>query len=528
MRFDRRGMVLAGLVGAGALTPNLATAAPPKPTSPTDHWFNIRDYGAVGDGARIDTTAINKAIAAAASHGGGTVYFPPGTYASYTLRLKSKVTLLLDVGAVLLAADTPPGGPGYDSPDEGAATNKFQDYGHSHWANSLIYGEGLHDIAIVGQGLIWGKGLSRGHRFDTDPPDVSGPGVGDKAIALKNCRNVLLRDFKVLQGGWFALLATGVDNMTIDNLVVDTNRDGLDIDCCRNVRVTNCTINSPWDDGICPKSSFALGYARPTENLTISDCFLTGDFEMGSVIDGTWKRMPPTFSGYGRIKLGTESNGGFKNITITNCVFDNCYGLALETMDGALTEDIAISNIAMRGLRFPPLFLRLGSRMRGPAGAEIGKLRRVTIQNIVSHGAKPWPSIIAGVAGHPVEDIKISDVYFHQQGGGSAELARRDPPEADKAYPDPDMFGDLPANGFFIRHARNIEMSNVEIAVEAPDARPAFWMRDVTDIDLFRLRLPRGANGGANFALDQVTGFRSFGGRWLEDRRFDGTVTQTF
>jgi hypothetical protein len=184
---------------------------------------------------------------------------------------------------------------------------------------------------------------------------------------------------------------------------------------------------------------------------------------MGSVIDGTWKTMPPGFHGYGRIKLGTESNGGFKNVTITNCVFDHCYGIALETMDGALTEDIAISNITMRGLGFPPLFLRLGSRMRGPAGVPVGKLRRIVIQNIVSYGATPQPSIIAGVAGHPVEDVKISDVYFHSQGGGSAELAKRQPPEADKAYPDPDMFGDLPASGFFIRHARNIEMSNIEI-----------------------------------------------------------------
>ena len=335
---------------------------------------------------------------------------------------------------------------------------------------------------------------------------------------------MLLRDFKILRGGWFALLATGVDNMTIDNLIVDTNRDGLDIDCCRNVRVTNCTINSPWDDGICPKSSFALGYARPTENLTISDCYLTGNYEMGSVVDGSWKTMPASFHGYGRIKLGTESNGGFKNVTITNCVFDHCYGIALETMDGALTEDIAISNITMRGLGFPPLFLRLGSRMRGPAGVPVGKLRRITIQNIVSYGATPQPSIIAGVAGHPVEDVKISDVYFHQLGGGSSELAKRNPPEADKAYPDPDMFGDLPATGFFIRHARNIEMSNVEIVTETADARPAFWLNDVVEADFFRLRLPK----GPSFHLDQVSAFRSFGSRWIEDRRFDETVSQTF
>jgi polygalacturonase len=237
------------------------------------HWFNVRDFGAVGDGATIDSPAINKAIDHVASRGGGVVHFPPGTYACYTLRLKSNITLHLGEGAVILAAAPTGVAPnGYDDPGPGAG-NAYQDYGHSHWSNSLIFGEGLHDIAIVGTGLIWGKGLTRGHRFPDDAPDISGPGVGDKAIALKNCRNVLLRDFKILQGGWFALLATGVDNMTIDNLIVDTNRDGLDIDCCRNVRVTNCTINSPWDDGICPKSSFALGYARPTENLTISTAF---------------------------------------------------------------------------------------------------------------------------------------------------------------------------------------------------------------------------------------------------------------
>jgi polygalacturonase len=162
--------------------------------------------------------------------------------------------------------------------------------------------------------------------------------------------------------------------------------------------------------------------------------------------------------------------------------------------------------------------------MRGPAGAAVGKLRRITIQNIVSHGATPQPSIIAGVAGHPVEDVKISDVYFHSRGGGSADLAKRRPPEADKAYPDPDMFGDLPASGFFIRHARNIEMSNVEIVTEAADARPAFWLNDVEEIDLFRLRLPK----GPSFLLDQVTGFRSFGSRWLPDRRIDETTTQSF
>ena len=96
--------------------------------------------------------------------------------------------------------------------------------------------------------MIWGKGLSRGDR------DLAlAAGVGNKSISLKNCRNVTLRDVSILHGGHFAILATGVDNLTIDNLKIDTNRDAIDVDCCRNVRISNCSVNSPWDDGICLK-----------------------------------------------------------------------------------------------------------------------------------------------------------------------------------------------------------------------------------------------------------------------------------
>jgi len=96
--------------------------------------------------------------------------------------------------------------------------------------------------------------------------------VGNKSISLKNCRNVLLRDFSILHGGHFAILATGVDNLTLDNLKIDTNRDGMDIDCCRNVRVSNCSVNSPWDDAICLKSCYGLGFARSTDHVTITNC----------------------------------------------------------------------------------------------------------------------------------------------------------------------------------------------------------------------------------------------------------------
>ncbi len=261
-----------------------ALAQAPKPNG-GELLFNIRTYGAVGDGKTLDTPAINKTIAAAAAAGGGTVIFPAGNYLCFTVRLQSLVDLYLCSGCTITAADSPkPGeatgynGGTYDAAGPAQPWEAYQDYGHNHWNNSLMVGDAIHDFSISGPGLIHGRGLSHGSA-SSRPGMVSfiaeQPGVGNKAIALKNCRNVLLRDFSVLKGGHFAILVTGVDNLTIDNLTIDTDRDGMDIDCCRNVRVSNCTVNSPWDDAICPKSSYASGSPRSTDNVTITNCFVT-------------------------------------------------------------------------------------------------------------------------------------------------------------------------------------------------------------------------------------------------------------
>jgi polygalacturonase len=524
---NRREIVTwAGSLAAAALP--VAAGASPSPRS-TDSpaangaaagWFSVRSYGATGDGKTLDSPAINRAIEAAAAAGGGTVYFPAGVYASYSIRLKSHIMLYLDHGAVILAESTPHDGMssgGYDAPEPQGAWEPYQDFGHNHWHNSLIWGENLHDISIAGPGLIWGKGLSRGWNGEAELPDSNKRGVGNKSIALKNCYNVTLRDFSILQGGWFGLLATGIDNLTVDNLRIDTNRDGMDFDCCKNVRVSNCTVNSPWDDGICPKSSYALGYPRVTENMTITNCMVTGGYQLGSVLDGTWKPLadgPRTYR-TGRIKLGTESNGGFRNITISNCVFDSSHGFILESEDGAVCEDITLSNIAMRGTYNSPIFIRLGTRMRGPKDAKVGYIRRLLINNISSSGATLLPAIISGVPDYAIEDIKINNVYLHQIGGAAAEMAALQPPENETKYPDPEMFGSIPATGFFLRHIRNLEMSNVEIATETPDARPAFWLKAVEGADFFRVRVPRGS--APAFDLTDVKDFRVFGSQFVPD-----------
>jgi polygalacturonase len=485
--------------------------------------FNVRTFGAVGDGKAIDTPAVNRAIEAAAAAGGGTVWFPTGTYACYSIHLKSNVALHLEQGATILAADTPLEGTttgGYDAAEPNEAAHDYQDFGHTHWHNSLLWGEDLHDIAITGRGMIWGKGLSRGSGRET--PKAESPGVGNKAIALKNCRNVLLRDFAILKGGHFGVLATGVDNFTIDNLTIDTNRDGIDIDCCRNVRVSNVTVNSPWDDAICPKSSFGLGYARATENVTITNCYVTGIYELGTLLDGTFKKFAPDFRvpRTGRIKFGTESNGGFKNITVSNCIFEGCNGIALEAVDGALLEDVTFTGITMRDISAAPIFMRLGSRMRGPQGVPIGGLRRVTLSNIVSYNsASKLCAILCGIPGHLIEDIKIHDIYLHHQGGGTKDMAAIQPPEFENKYPEPTMFGPmLPAHGFFVRHAKNLEFSNVEIAYANPDERPAFVMEDVQGGDFFRVKTPAGK---PVFSLKNVSDFRTLACRGVKDSQID-------
>lgn len=471
-----------------------------------DFFYNIKDFGAKGDGKAVDTKAINDAIEAASKQGGGTVYFPAGTYLSYSIRLKSNIGLYLDHGSVLLAADSSAGGR-YDAaePNEWGDKYQYQDFGHSHWHNSLIWGEGLENISITGPGIINGKGLAR---FASERRPW-----GNKAISLKLCRNVILKDFTILNGGHFGILATGVDNFTIDNLKMDTNRDGIDIDCCQNVRVSNCTINSPYDDAICLKSSYALGYARPTQNVTITNCQVTG-YDLGTFYNGTyqrkeWNRVPDREGPTGRIKFGTESNGGFKNITISNCVFEFCRGLALETVDGGLLEDVTINNITMRDVTNSPIFLRLGARMRGPAETPVGKLRRITISNLNAYNADShFATIIAGLPGHDIEDIKLSNVrIYYRPIDSPATKIQVVVPEHEKTYPEPAKMGVMPSYGFFIRHAKGIELNNVEISYLGKETRPAFYLEDVKEIGLRNLNA-HPVPGVPRFILKNVSDFK--------------------
>jgi polygalacturonase len=503
MSLSRRRIVTWGAAGAaGAALPFGSAAAfadPPIPAPETrglGRVFDVTRFGAKGDGVTIDSDVINATIDAAAADGrGGTVYFPAGTYASYSIRLKSNVELYLAQNATILAA-APANGRGYD-PAEPGAGNPFQDFGHSHWHNSLIWGENLTNVTIAGPGKIDGKGLVSGGSAESAPLN------GNKAIALKLCRNVLIQGITIVNGGHFGILPTGVDNFRIDSLVIDTNRDGINVDCCKNVRISNTTVNSPNDDAIVLKSSFALNVARATENVTIDNCMVSG-YNLGTLVDGTFKTG--NFGRTGRIKFGTEANGGFRNIAISNVIFEFCRGLALETVDGGLLEDVTISNLTMRNVQMP-IFMRLGARMRGPAGVPVGSLRRVSISNVIAHNADPrYPSTIAGIPGHNIEDVRISDVRHHMLGGLTPADAAADPPELETAYPEPTMFGTLPAYGFFIRHVNGLNLDNVEVRYETTDTRPAIVVRHAADVDFHHCRADK-APEVPTFLLDDLDGF---------------------
>jgi polygalacturonase len=537
---------MASLIGA-AFLPFSSSRAAASQTAPMG-GFDVRAFGARGDGATIDTAAINAAIEAAAQGGGGMVRFPPGRYLSFSIRLRSNVALVLEAGSVLIAADPatdPADGQGQYDPAEPNPWDAYQDFGHSHWHNSLIWGEGLENVSITGTGRIWGRGLTRSGPGANralkagDMPSSLGQsdpmgertrkgrvfgaemaGKGNKAIGLKNCRNVLLRDFSMLKCGHFAVLATGVDNLTIDNLSVDTDRDGFDIDCCRNVRIANCYVNTPNDDAICLKSSFALGKARFTEHVTITGCQVSG-FDLGSFLDGTYattqKEAPDKEGVCGRIKLGTESNGGFRNIAIANCVFEHCRGLAIESVDGAVIEDVTVDNLAMRDLTTSPLFIRLGRRMRAPEGTPVGAIRRVNISNVtVSQANAPYASIVAGLPEAPVEDVRISNLTVVHGGGGRAADLQRQIPEHPDHYPEPSMFGVTPAYGLYVRHARNLSVHHADLRAAAREGRPPVVLHDVDGAGFEHVRFAHDA-AAPTFVLQDVRGLAVQDARGMRD-----------
>ena len=497
----------------------------------SENYYNVVDFGAKPDGKTKNTAAINSAIEAASKRGGGMVYFPAGEFLSFTIHLKSNITLFFDNGAVLIG-DAEENGIGYDLPEAENWYSKFQDFGHNYWQNSLIVGDSLKNVAIIGNGMIWGRGL-----YTYDKPNIKGS--GNKAIALKNCVNVTIRDVSILHGGHFCILATGVENLAIDNVRADADRDAFDIDCCKNVFISNCIINSPTDDGLCLKSSFALGYERPTENVTITNCQVFG-YDHGTMLDGTFKtdfkdeQPDANHCITGRLKLGTESNGGFKNITVSNCVFEHSRGLAIETADGGIIEDILMDNITMRDITDTPFFIRLNARMRGPEGTPVGVCRRITLSNINVYdvGGRPkFPEtgagMIMGIPGHYIEDLTLNNIRIYFRGGTGKEAIDKEVAQNIDMYPDPYRWHSLPAYGMYFRYVKGLKVSDVVLRYLNSDERPAFVLDDVHDARFYHVDAQKG-EGAPLFMLKNVSNFSTQSVEGVEDIKLEVAEKKEF
>lgn len=460
-------------------------------TSAAEKIYDVKTFGAVGNGVHIDSPAINAALEQAARNGGGVVVLTEGTYLSYSIHLQSNVTLRIEKGATLKAAPVTDS-QGYDEAEPN--DSKYQDFGHSHWHNSLLWGDSLHHVTIEGEGLIDGTDvLGRGK----PRRGYEGMPQANKALAMRDCRHVTIRDLSFLACGHFALLLTGVDDLLIENVTADTNRDGFDIDCCERVVIRGCRVNTINDDAIVLKCSYALGWAKPTEHVLIEDCHVSG-YDVGTLLDGTRTTQalhaPDGDGPTGRIKLGTESNGGFRHITIRRCTFTHCRGLALETVDGAPMEDIHVSHLTMNDICNSPIYIRIGDRMRGPADLPPSSAKNIRISHVrVTDADCRYACLIAGVKGQPIRNVQISDLSISYRGGITLQdvaeqrgcnpffyepARKKDSKRGVTKYPEPSAHGIQPAWGFSISQAEDITLQRIHLETKTYDERPWIYLHD--------------------------------------------------
>ena len=413
---------------------------------------DVHDFGAAGDGAHLDSRPIQQAIDACAAGGGGTVHFPAGTYRCGSLHLKSRVRLHLDHGATLLGSTRK----GDYDPFEEVDFENDADWETSYFHHALIWGEDVEGVVIEGGGVIDSNFKSR---------------KGPKPIALKRCQEVRIKGITIRNAPNYAISMLGCDEVSIDGVRIENGYcDGIDPDSCRNVRISNCFVDT-LDDAIVPKASFSLGELRTCEDITVTNCVLS------TVCNG--------------FKLGTESGGGFRRIAVTNCVITGhksgrpaISGISLESVDGGVLADVAISNITMRNVR-SPIFLRLGNRGRDMAVPAPGALRNVSVNNIVVNDAS-MPCSIVGIPGQSVQGVTLSNLRMTFIGSNPRHATGAPIPEYEAAYPEALMFGTLPAYGLYCRHVQDLKLSNIKI-----DYVDSFWRLTT---DAYRdIRWPGGA-----------------------------------
>ncbi len=465
---------LLALAGCARVTGG-GNAPAPSPTAPSetvelpripDRRCSLADHGVRGDGSANDTAAINKAIAACNAAGGGTLQFPPGTYLAGSVRLLSKVRLQLEAGATLKAAAE-----GFELPEPNQY-DKYQDFGHSHFRNALIWGEDISDVAIEGPGSIDGGNLKTG-----DAP----PGMGDKQISIKRGTRLLFRNLTQQSGGHFFYLLSDCEHLTMVGLQMNRGRDGIDLMGCRKVDLHDLRILGCGDDTIALKSDYALGKRLLTEDVRVRD----------SVVE----------SGCNGLQFGSETAGDFRRIRFSHIqvLRSGKAGIGIQTNDGGVIEDVVFDDITIKRAA-NPIFINTTRRLRTPEKVGAGRVRNVVIRNVTvtdmqqTHNREPPnAATISGVPEAPHENIVLENVTITYPGGGTVEQASLNPP-----YPNdynPRMLGPRPAYGFYVRHVRGLVFRNVKVGFENADPRPAFAVSDVSDLVLEKVSAARAPEG---------------------------------
>jgi polygalacturonase len=424
-----------------------------------DMLYNILDFGAVDDENIYSTEAIQKAIDTAAQKGGGTIFFPAGTYLTRSLVLKSNITLHLDNGAILLGSTDL----NRFEPDFGA----FEDSDGRKFGTALIFANDVENIVITGQGTIDGQG----HEIHYPRKEgLARPHI----LRFIRCTQVKVENINLIHSASWVSHYVECEDVLIRGITIrsyaNKNNDGIDLVSCRRVIIDQCHVDTE-DDSIVLKT-FSH---KPCQDIVISNCLIGG---LKSAI-----------------KIGTESVGDFENITISNCTIYGTRGISLLAVDGASINNVTISNISMRNT-YAVIVMRLGARMRPYhlAGQDRpnqpGTFKHIMVSNIQATGVTESNDFICGIPGHPIEEVILSNIRIEYTGGGTIDQFNRIVPELSDEYPKAKMFGALPAYGFFIRHARDVTLRDIHFSIKEADQRPALFCDDVHNLTIDQFHFP--------------------------------------
>jgi hypothetical protein len=439
--------------------------------------FNVKDYGAKGDGSANDAGAINKAIVAANKAGGGTVQFPKGTYkVGATIHLMSDVVWQLDAGSVVSAT-----GSGYDKA-ESNSNDKYQDYGHSHFNNAVIRGDNVKNIGFTGSGTIDGAGkLVTG--------DNVGSGKSDKLISITRCDGLKVDGVTLKSGGHFAMITNGCNNITSEGLTVRTadNRDGWNIISAQHVRINNADIAAS-DDALGFKSDFALG-----KHFQNGDVVVTNSKLSSSCCNALM---------FGSETCGDFTNYNFNNITITKA---GKSGIGLTSQDGGKFSNINYTDITMSGTA-APVTLKVGTRKRCGDKPGVGDITDVHFKNVTGTKAgAAWSPTIWGQPGHPVKNVTFDNVKLTLPGGHAAMDPSKVP--SDDGNYNPRGIGTRPAYGWYLHNVEGVVFTNSSVDVEKGDKRPALIANAGSNVNIAGFKAASGAGAPFDIGIQQINGY---------------------